>query len=111
MSACDVLLRFLVLAKTLDILPQVPPRPDRDPNVPELDFGWIRLVTGGPSESIGEPCKCSTDLDRAPLSMERENVPTFRGESVGLRSFGVPSKILQKKGLSSLKNVLGPCCR
>ncbi len=52
----------------------------------------MRRVTGGPSESIGEPCKCSTDRDRAPLSIERENDPTFSGDSVGLLSLGVPSK-------------------
>lgn len=74
------------------MLPQVPPRPERLPSVPVFDLICKRLVTvGGPSASTGDP-KCSTDLESAPTSMDLENEPEFNGDSVGLRSFGVPSK-------------------
>lgn len=84
------LLRLRVRANTLDMLPQVPPRPVRLRAVPNL-LGNL-LIIGGPSVSTGEP-NCSTERDRAPLSTDFENAPVFRGDNVGLRSFGVPSAI------------------
>lgn len=61
-SEDSALFLFLDLANTLDILPQVPPRPLRAPSVvPEVLGGNLRATAPGPSESTGEP-SCSTDL-------------------------------------------------
>ncbi|KNC23011.1 hypothetical protein FF38_07948 [Lucilia cuprina] len=55
-SAERALFLFLDRAKTLDILPQVPPRPLRAPKAAPLDLGANFLATApGPSESTGEP--------------------------------------------------------
>lgn len=85
----------------LEIEPHVPPRvaEDRECAAGATTGGACLLLLGSDSKGLDS---CSTERDNEELSIDLENA--FKGDKVGLQSFGVVAKQKNKNFLFTHKN-------